>query len=133
MKKKQPQSYVVLAALAGGVLYFVLDLSSAGRGPIDYAVIGLVALAVLWNIIQLSRRLYRDGGGRVVWRVQRTALLWVVGVFDTALLRPENAGGWRNWLGWAILVLAAIDTIALYFLEKRGPSRPDEPADSSVR
>jgi hypothetical protein len=32
MKKKQPQSYVVLAALAGGVLCFVLDLSSAGQG-----------------------------------------------------------------------------------------------------
>ena len=79
----------------------------------------MVALAVLWNIVQLSLRLYRYGGGRAAWRVQRTVLFWVGGVLNTALLRPENVGGWRNWLGWTILVLAAIDTIALYFLERQ--------------
>lgn len=118
--KKSPQSYVLLAALASGVLYFVLDLSAAGRGPVDYVVIGLVVLAVVWNIIQLSRRLYLTGGGQAVWRVQRTILLWVGGLLNTALLRPEDVGGWRSWLGWTVLLLAAIDSIALYFLERQG-------------
>jgi hypothetical protein len=142
--KRQPQSHVVLAALAGGVLYFVLDLSSADRGLVDYVVIGLVVAAVLWNIVQLSRRLYRIEGRRTLWRVQRTVLLWVVGILNTALLRPEDVGGWRSWLGWTILLMAAIDTLALYLLERQSqrgsaegrtppdgdhprPSRPPEP------
>lgn len=116
---KKPGSYVINGALAGGVLYFVLDLSAAGRGPIDYVVIGLVCTAILWNIVQLSRRLHRSGGARAVWQVQRTLLFWIVGLFNTVLLQPDHLGGWRSWLGAALLVIAAADTVALYRKERQ--------------
>ena len=116
---KKPGSYVVNGALASGVLYFVLDLSASGRTFIDYAVIGLVVTAILWNVVQLSRRLYATGGGKAVWHVQRTVLFWIVGIFNTVLLRPEHVGSWRPWVGAAMLTIALADTIALFLKERR--------------
>lgn len=48
---KQPRSHLVLAFLACGVLYWVLDLSRSGRTAIDWAVGGLVATAVLYHLV----------------------------------------------------------------------------------
>lgn len=119
---KKPGSYVANGCLAGAVLYFVLDLSASGRGAIDYVVIGAVSLAILWNVVQLSRRLHRVGGVKNVWHVQRTVLFWILGLLNTVLVRPEHVGGWRTWIGAALLVLAAADTVAL-FLKERGATR----------
>lgn len=116
---KKPGSYVINGALACGVLYFVLDLSAAGRDLIDYVVIGLVCLAILWNIVQLSRRLHRSGGARAVWHVQRTVLFWIMGLLNTVLLQPDRIGDWRGWLGAALLVIAAADTVALFRKERQ--------------
>lgn len=112
--RKAPYSYVVLGGLASAVLFFALRLSSSGRGPVDWVVIGLIALAIAWNVFRLSLRLYRHGGSKAVWHVQRTLLFWIGGLLNTALLRPEHVGSWRNWIGIAILVVAAIDTVALW-------------------
>jgi hypothetical protein len=116
---KKPGSYVVNGALASAVLYFALSLSAAGRGPVDYAVIGLVCLAILWNIVQLGRRLHQGGGARAVWHLQRTLLFWIVGLLNTVFVRPDQAGGWRTWVGAALLVFAVADTIALFRKERR--------------
>jgi xanthosine utilization system XapX-like protein len=118
-RMQKPKSYLVNAALACGVLYYVLDLSAAGRTAIDYAVIGLVALAILWNLVQLGRRLYRGAGGRAVWHLQRTVLFWIIGLFNTLLIRPEHVGGWRHWLGWIMVAVAVADSIVLFLRERR--------------
>ena len=60
---KKPGSYLVNCALACGVLYWVLYLSRSGRTAIDWTVIGLVILAILWNLVKLGQRLNRAGGG----------------------------------------------------------------------
>ena len=113
MQKKGPL-YLVNCALATGVMYYVLDLSKEGRTVIDLTVIGLVSCAILWSLIQLGRRLHWIGGTKDVWHLLRTITFWVVGWFNTALIRPEDTGTWKNWLGWALLVTAALDTVALF-------------------
>ncbi|MEZ4456148.1 MAG: hypothetical protein R2882_06305 [Gemmatimonadales bacterium] len=61
MPISHPRAYAVNGLLAAGVLYWVLDLSASGRGPIDYAVIALLGLAILWNLVGLGRHLVRRG------------------------------------------------------------------------
>ncbi len=122
--KKRPGSYLVNAALASGVLYYVLDLSQAGRTAVDFVVIALVVGAILWNFIQLGRRLYQTYGARAVWQVQRTLAFWLIGLFNTLLIRAEDAGSWKNWLGWCFLLIAVIDSIALYRKERSCSSEP---------
>ena len=90
MTKSRRQSHVVLALLAGAVLYWVLHLSAGGRGPVDWTVIGLVSLAVTWNVLQLSRRLSVQGAA-AVWHVLRTLLFWLVGLLG--ILTPW---AWRQ-------------------------------------
>ncbi|MCP3915570.1 MAG: hypothetical protein GY711_08455 [bacterium] len=53
--QRKPSFYAGRAAIACGVLYYVLRLSSSGRTAIDWAVIGLVGGALLWSLVQLGR------------------------------------------------------------------------------
>lgn len=121
---KKPPLYLVNTGLACGVLYYVLDLSRPGRGLVDWTVIGLVVAAILWNLFQLGRRLHRFGGGRALWHLQRTLLLWIIGLLNTALIRPEKIGTWQNGLGWALLAVAALDTALLFQKERRSLGEP---------
>jgi len=107
--KKRPL-YVVNALLASGVLCFALDRSRGDRGPVDWTVLSLIGLAILWNLLQLTRRLHRARGMGGAWRVPRTLLFWGIGLMNTPVLRPETLGGWRPWVGGAFLVLAGLDT-----------------------
>ena len=47
------------------------------------------------------------------WAIPRTILFWVIGIMNTILIRPEDTGTWKNYLGYGILLLAVIDTIFL--------------------
>ncbi|MCA9726291.1 MAG: hypothetical protein KC729_01315, partial [Candidatus Eisenbacteria bacterium] len=89
------------------------------RGVVDYVVLSLLVLAILWNVIQLTRRVHAVGGGRSVWHVQRTVLFWIVGLMNSVLIRPELAGSWRNYVGWGMLALAVFDTVLLFRSERR--------------
>ena len=75
----KPRSYLVNGALACAVMFFASNLSRSGRTAIDWIVLGLVALAILWNLLGLGRRLYRSGGGRALWHMVRTLTFWAVG------------------------------------------------------
>jgi len=114
-----PRSHLALSVLSSGALYWVVDLSRSGRTTVDWIVIGLAIAAILWNLIRLGRRLYRGGGAKGVWHLARTGIFWVIGLFNTVLIRPEDAGTWKHWLGWAFLVLAIADTVMLGVMERR--------------
>jgi FtsH-binding integral membrane protein len=118
---------VVNACMASVVLYYVLDLSSSGRTWVDFAVITLVVGAILWNLVQLGRKLHGQDGAAAVWHVQRTVLFWLIGLFNTALIRPGDVGSWKNWLGWALIIVAVVDTVAL-FLRERAVDKTINPA-----
>jgi hypothetical protein len=124
---KHPRSYTVNGALAAGVLCWALYLSRSGRTAVDWTVIVVVSLAILWNLVNLGRRLHRSGGAKAVWHLQRTLLFWIVGLFNTALARPADVGSWKNLVGWVFLVLAAADTVVLWREEQQPRER--EPND----
>ncbi len=109
---KPARSYGVNGVLAGCVLFFVV-WSREAWFPASWIIIVLLALAILWNLFQLGRRLHSRGGGKDLWHLQRTLLFWVIGILNTALIRPADVGSWKNLLGWAILLVASIDTLVL--------------------
>jgi len=121
---KQPRSHLVLAFLACGVLYYVIELSASGRTLIDWLVLGLVVLAVLYNLVQLGRRLHHVAGPKAVWHELRTILFWVGGLLNTTLARPEHVGTWRYVVGWLLLAVAVADSVALYHKEQSLPLAP---------
>jgi len=114
----KPRSYLINGGLATGTMFFAWNLSRSGRTTIDWIVLALVALAILWNVLGLGRRLYRSGGGRAVWHLLRTLTFWTLGLLNTVWIRPEHAGSWKNVLGWVLLVTACVDSVALYRMEQ---------------
>jgi hypothetical protein len=123
-------SYLLRALIATGVLYFALDLSAGDRGVVDWAVIGVVGVAILYNLVQLWRLLYEHGGGRALWHGQRTVLFWIIGLFNTVWIRPADVGTWKNWLGWLIVAMAVADTIVLQL--KQRDLRRDQAVERSA-
>jgi len=117
MKRKQ-HFYSINAALASGVMYYVLELSKSGRTAIDWAVIGLVSCAILWNLIQLGLRLHSVSHMNL-WHLLRTLTFWIVGLFNTVLLRPEDVGEWKHTAGWLFILLAIGDSIFVFMKERR--------------
>jgi hypothetical protein len=120
---KSVRSYGINGVLASCVLFFVAWNRDAWS-PASWILIGLLALAVLWNLFQLGRRLHSRGGGKDLWHLQRTLLFWVIGILNTALIRPAEVGSWKNLLGWAVLLLASVDTLVL--IRKELASNPGE-------
>lgn len=113
-----PRSYALNGTLAGAALCYAVSLSRSNRGAIDWMVIGLLCLAILWNLFRLGQRLHRGGGGTALRHLQITVLLWILGVLNTALIRPADIGSWGNLLGWALLVAAAVATFLLVARER---------------
>ena len=58
---KKPHSHVAGALIAGGILFYAIRLSAPGRGAVDWIVIGIAAIAVLWNVTRFSASLDRYG------------------------------------------------------------------------
>jgi hypothetical protein len=55
------------------------------------------------------------------WTIIRTALFFVIGLMNTAFIRPEDVGSWKNYLGYFFLLLAVADSFFLiknYFYKK---------------
>lgn len=115
---KRPGSHLVNGALACAVLYFALNLSRSGRTIVDWTVMSLIGLAILWNIFKLGQRLYRLGGGKDLWHLQRTLLFWIIGLLNTVWVRSEQTSSWRVPVGVLFLVVAAMDSVALYRKER---------------
>jgi len=57
--------------------------------------------------------------------VARLATLLVVGILNTAFIKPENIGTWRNYIGYGCLVVAAAYIFILIFKRLRGKNSED--------
>jgi hypothetical protein len=53
---------------------------------------------------------------RKYWPYLRMLLFIIVGLLNTVLIRPEDVGTWKNYLGYALLVIGIIDA---FFIAKR--------------
>ena len=47
------------------------------------------------------------------WPIFRTALFILIGLMNTVLIRPEDVGSWKNYAGYAFLVMALVDVVLL--------------------
>ena len=57
--------------------------------------------------------------GNIIWTLIRTLSLWLVGLMNTLFIKQSNIGSWIQYLGYAILVIALIDTLyIIYYFRK---------------
>ena len=50
------------------------------------------------------------------WAIIRTIGFLTVGIFNTLLLRSEDVGTWKNYVGYILLIIGIIDS---FFLIKK--------------
>ncbi len=50
---------------------------------------------------------------KVYWSIVRILGPLIIGLMNTVLLRPEDIGTWKNYVGYAFLVIAVLNTIYL--------------------
>jgi intracellular septation protein A len=48
------------------------------------------------------------------WQIARILFFLIVGIFNTVLIRPEDVGTWKNYLGFVLLIIGIIDAIFLF-------------------
>jgi hypothetical protein len=55
------------------------------------------------------------------WPFIRIALFIIIGLMNTVFIRPEDIGTWKNYVGYALLLLGLIDSLILFrkILSKR--------------
>ena len=58
------------------------------------------------------------------WAILRTALTLIIGLMNTVLIRPEDVGSWKNYLGYFFLLLAVVNSFFLIksYLRKKAPN-----------
>ena len=50
---------------------------------------------------------------RTIWHFIRTAIFYYLGLTYTVFINPVDAGTWKNYLGYLVLLLALFDTYLL--------------------
>jgi len=58
---------------------------------------------------------------KMYWPIFRTLTFLIVGIFNTVLIRSEDLGTWKNYLGYALLIIGIID--AFFLIKKYLKSR----------
>lgn len=56
---------------------------------------------------------------RLLNQIIIVAITLLVGLFNTLLLRPEDAGTWKNYVGYAFLIIAFVNIIILVFIIRK--------------
>lgn len=51
---------------------------------------------------------------KLIWAVTRMLTFIIIGLFNTVLIRQEDIGSWKNYLGYAFLALALIDLYLIF-------------------
>lgn len=43
----------------------------------------------------------------------------VVGLFNTLLIRPEDVGTWKNYVGYVFLIIALVNIVILFLIIRK--------------
>jgi hypothetical protein len=122
-KKTGPASHLTYALIGLAVLYYALRLSAGDRGVVDYVVVGIVAATIACNAFQLARRMHAAAGTPGLLHALRVVALWALGLLYTVWGQPEYDGTWRQWLGWAFIAGAVVESVRLHW-KARGLKAP---------
>ena len=49
----------------------------------------------------------------MIWTIIRTLTFLIIGLMNTALIKPEDIGTWENYVGYTFLLVAVLDAIYL--------------------
>jgi len=52
------------------------------------------------------------------WPIFRTLTFLIVGIMNTLLIRAEEIGTWKNYLGYVFLAFVVLD-IVMYLIKKK--------------
>ena len=61
-----------------------------------------------------------------IWTIIRTLLFIVIGLMNTVLIRPDDVGSWKNYLGYLFLIIAAIDLFYLIINQLKSSQKSRE-------
>lgn len=56
---------------------------------------------------------------KLKWQILRTFLFIIIGTMNTVLIRPEDVGSWKNYIGYALLIIALFDIVSIFIQLKR--------------
>lgn len=56
---------------------------------------------------------------RLIWTIIRILTFIIVGAFNTILIRPEDIGTWKNYVGYFFLALALYDILSLIIRHRK--------------
>lgn len=54
------------------------------------------------------------------WLILRTLTFLIVGVINTILIKPEEIGSWKNYLGYLFLILVIVDVGNVIYKKLKG-------------
>jgi len=49
-----------------------------------------------------------------LWTLIRISTFILVGLMNTILIRPEDVGSWKNYVGYILLIIATVDLSLLF-------------------
>jgi len=64
---------------------------------------------LLLNNLNRNKTIKRN----LIWTTIRTLTFLIIGLMNTALIKPEDIGTWKNYVGCAFFIVAVFDTIYL--------------------
>jgi hypothetical protein len=64
---------------------------------------------LLLNNLNRNKTIKRN----LIWTTIRTLTFLIIGLMNTALIKPEDIGTWKNYVGYAFFLVAVLDTIYL--------------------
>ncbi len=47
----------------------------------------------------------------------------IIGLFNTVLLRPEDIGTWKNYVGYGFLVICLVNIVILFFIIRKNNAK----------
>ena len=53
------------------------------------------------------------------WPVLRTSTYIIIGLLNTAFIKSEDIGTWKNYVGYFFLTLVMVDVVVLFIKKKK--------------
>ena len=111
-------SYTLRSLVCGVALVYIIRLGGSTLDVLDTAALAIVIALLVYQLIGLGQRMRQAEAGLGHWSIPRNLLFWTVGLLNTLWLEPELRHSFRPWAGTAFLVIAAIEMVVLYRLER---------------